>query len=171
MSKVIRICLDLNIWCASLLADFKSRNETACQILVKIIRQRKCSLGKVKLIISWGMINRLQKVLEQDLQVSSSIAKNYLNVICEYENYQPQLTLGGSGVIGIQDTEDSHVLETCLASQADILVTANFKDFINKDTKIIVEQRYAIYSNANHSLIIVHPFLMIEWLKSGQIPD
>ncbi|WP_017295083.1 PIN domain-containing protein [Geminocystis herdmanii] len=171
MSKVIRLCLDLNIWCASLLADFKGRNETACQILVETIRQRECSLGKVKLIVSWGMMNRLQKVLEQDLQVSSFTAKNYLNIICKYADYVPQLTLGGSGVIAMEDIEDSHVLETCLASQADILVTANFKDFINKDTKIIIEQRYAIYTSANHRLIIVHPFLMVEWLKSGQIPN
>jgi hypothetical protein len=40
MSKVIRLCLDLNIWCASLLADFKGRENTACQTLVNLVRQR-----------------------------------------------------------------------------------------------------------------------------------
>lgn len=170
MSKFIRICLDLNIWCASLLADFKGKEDTSCQILVKIIRQRYCNLGEVKLIISWGMINRLRKVLEQDLKVSPSTTENYLNAISEYANSSPQLTLGGIGVIPLNDTEDRHVLETCLAGKADILVTNNFKDFITKDTQIILENTHAIYNIPNHSLQIVNSSSMVKWIKTGNIP-
>jgi predicted nucleic acid-binding protein len=170
MSKIIRLCLDLNIWCAALLADFKGKQETSCQILVQTVRRRNSKLGEIQLIISLGMINRLQKVLEQDLKVSSPTAINYLNTICEYANNQPQLTLGGTGIIPLQDTEDRHVLETCLAGKVDILVTANFKDFLTKDTKVIIEQRHAIYIAPSHNILIVHPFLMVNWLKSGYIP-
>lgn len=82
-----------------------------------------------------------------------------------------QLTLGGTGVIGLRDTEDAHVLETAIAGKADFLVTANFKDFIiNRDTKIEIPDRHAIYYSSAHSLQIVHPYLMVEWLRIGDLP-
>jgi predicted nucleic acid-binding protein len=70
MNKRIKICLDLNIWCAALLAERKNRKNTACQTLVKIIRNGECSQGKTELVISWGMLNRLEKVLIKDLKIS-----------------------------------------------------------------------------------------------------
>ena len=62
MSKVLRWCLDLNIWCAAFLADIKGSQNSSCQTLVKIIREGNCDLGTVELVISWGMLNRLQSV-------------------------------------------------------------------------------------------------------------
>ncbi|HEY9703398.1 MAG TPA: hypothetical protein V6C58_13180, partial [Allocoleopsis sp.] len=56
-----------------LLATFKGRKDTSCQIIVNLVKTRKCYLGKVQLIISWGMLNRLKKVLEEDLKVSSAL--------------------------------------------------------------------------------------------------
>jgi predicted nucleic acid-binding protein len=173
MSKSLRICLDLNIWCAALIADAKGRQETACQILVRIVRQGKCSLGAVNLVISWGMLNRLQQVLQTNpkLSVLRDDVVTYTNLISTYAKLSPQLTLGGTGVLPLRDEEDRHVLETSLAGKADILVTANFADFLVKDVQIIQNNQHAIYFSPEHKFHIVHPFLMIKWLNQGYIPN
>lgn len=170
MSKVLRLCLDLNIWCAALLADFKGRQNTSCQSLVKIVQQGNCALGEVQLVISWGMLNRLEKVLKKNLQIENAAADLYLDAIRGYAQLSPQLTLGGTGIIPLQDTEDAHVLETALAGRANVLVTANFQDFISKDTQISIPQRYGIHVAPSHVFHIVHPYLVMDWLKTGQIP-
>ncbi|MEB3336102.1 MAG: PIN domain-containing protein [Leptolyngbyaceae bacterium] len=175
MTEVLRLCLDLNIWCAALLADFKGRQNTASQILVAIVRQGDCAIAPVQLIISWGMLNRLQKVLEQDLEVSRPTASLYIQTIVAYaqtgaSSMQPQLTLGGTGVIPVRDAEDGHVLETAIAGRADVLVTANFKDFVTQETRIILPQRHAVYLSPQHSFHIVHPYLMMDWLREEQLP-
>jgi len=82
----------------------------------------------------------------------------------------PQLTLGGTGVIALQDTEDAHVLETAQAGQADVLVTANFSDFIANDTQIILPDRHALHTTPAHQVQIVHPYLMMDWLRLEEIP-
>ncbi|WP_254172879.1 PIN domain-containing protein [Planktothrix pseudagardhii] len=74
MSDLLRLCLDLNIWCAALLADRKGKQDTACQSLVKIVREGTCTLGSVQLIISWGMLNRLSSVLVEKLKIPDAIA-------------------------------------------------------------------------------------------------
>lgn len=169
MTKVVRLCLDLNIWCAALLADLKGRQNTSCQSLVKIVRQGNCTLGKVQLVISWGMLNRLEKVLKKDWQIENTAANLYIDAIRGYASLSPQLTLGGTGIIPLRDLEDAHVLETALAGRADILITANFSDFISKDTQISIPQRHGIHTTSSHILQIVHPYLMMTWLKNGQI--
>lgn len=171
MSKKLRLCLDLNIWCAALLSEKKGRSNTSSQKLVEIVSEGKSSLGEVQLVISWGMLNRLRKVLEQDLAVSSLTTMTYLTAIQGFASMGVSLTLGGTGVIPLQDTEDAHVLETALAGRADILVTANFKDFVGNDTRLIIPQRHAIYFAPNHHFHIVHPYLMMDWLKLGEIPE
>lgn len=168
---MLRLCLDLNIWCASLLADFKGKQGTSCQCLVEIVRQGYCQLGDVQLIVSWGMLNRLRLVLEKDLQVSQTAADLYVDTIRGYAQLGPQLTLGGTGVIPLRDTEDAHVLETTVAGRATVLVTANFRDFVSNDTYIIVPQRHAIHVSPAHRFPIVHPYLMMDWLRAGQIPE
>jgi hypothetical protein len=52
--NLIRLCLDLNIWCASLLSDRKGKQNSSSQSLVTIIREGYCEIGLVQLIISWG---------------------------------------------------------------------------------------------------------------------
>jgi hypothetical protein len=81
MNRKLRLCLDLNIWCAALLSEKKGRSGTSSQRLVAIVREGKSSLGEVQLIISWGMLNRLRKVLEKDLSVSSLATMMYINAI------------------------------------------------------------------------------------------
>ncbi len=175
MAENLRLCLDLNIWCAALLADFKGRQDTSCQYLVRIVREGTCDLGTVQLIISWGMLNRLRLVLEKNLGITPTVADLYIDAIRGYASLEavgvfPQLTLGGTGIIALRDQEDAHVLETALAGRANLLVTANFRDFRAKDTRILIPERHGIYVAPSHRFEIVHPYLMMEWLKSGQIP-
>lgn len=175
MAEVVRLCLDLNIWCANLISSRRGRQSTASQRLVEIVRQGTCEIGPVQLVISWGMLNRLRQVLKKDLQVSDSAADLYIDAIRGYAQLGPagagpQLTLGGTGIIALQDAEDAHVLETALAGQADVLVTANFADFISKDTQIIVPGRHAIHTAPDHLSQIVHPYLIMDWLRQGHLP-
>lgn len=169
---MLRLCLDLNIWCAALLAERKRRQNTACQTLVSIARERECSWGAVELVISWGMLNRLEKVLVKDLQVSPLKAQMYLRSIESYTLESPQLTLGGTGVVPLYDLEDAHVLETVIAGKAQVLVTANFRDFIDKNVQVVQKNRHGIYRSANFQCHIVHPYLMMRWLdKLLSCPD
>lgn len=175
MTESLRLCLELNIWCAALIADLKGRQDTSCQYLVRIVREGTCELGPVQLIISWGMLNRLRLVLERDLAVTPSVADLYIEAIRGYAQLgavgiSPQLTLGGTGIIALQDREDAHVLETALAGRANLLVTANFKDFRSNDTQILIPERHGIYIAPHYRFHIVHPYLMMDWLKLGQIP-
>lgn len=169
MNNVLRLCLDLNIWCAALLADAKGREDTSSQRLVHIVRFGFCSLGKVELVISWGMIQRLEKVLRKDLKVDTRVVNLYLESIVGFAQLAPQLTLGGTGILPMQDIEDAHVLETAVAGRANILVTANFKDFLANDTRIIIPERHYLYVSPVHQVHIVHPYLMMNWLNNGSI--
>lgn len=176
MNDVLRLCLDLNIWCAALLADLKGRQNTSSQCLVEIVRQGVCPLGSVQLVVSWGMLNRLRLVLEKNLKVSRSAADLYIDTIRGYAELNPastgpQLTLGGTGVLALSDIEDAHVLATALAGRATVLVTANFKDFISNDTHVITLGRHAIHTAPTHLLHIAHPYYMMDWLRAGQIPE
>jgi predicted nucleic acid-binding protein len=177
MAAALRVCLDLNIWCAALLADRKGRQNTASQSLVAMVRQGFCLSSPVQLVISWGMLNRLLKVLVQDLKVSTQTAELYISTTAAYARLgamgaSPQLTLGGMGVIPLRDTEDAYVMETAIAGKANTLITANFKDFISKDTQVVIPGKHAVYRGPDdHAFQIVHPYLMMDWLKSGQIPS
>lgn len=168
---MLRLCLDLNIWVAALLADRKGRSNTGSQYLVEIVKSRSCSFGKVDLIISLGMLDELKSVIVGPLDLSLEVANAYISTIEEYAKLGTQLTLGGTGVLPMKDTEDAHVLETAIAGRADFIVTANFKDFIiDRDTKIEIPDRLAIYYSSAHNLQVIHPYLMVDLLKRGTLP-
>lgn len=170
MCKPLKLCLDLNIWCAALLADIKGNRNSACQSIVNFVRYGHCYSRKVELIISWGMLNRLEQVLLR-LTPLAEDASFYVNVISGYAQLSnPQLILGGTGVLAIDDLEDQQVLETAVAGKADLLITANFQDFLNKDVKTIIPNKYAIYDFPDHHIHIVHPYLAVNWLNKDTIP-
>ncbi|MUG95989.1 PIN domain-containing protein [Scytonema sp. UIC 10036] len=177
MTPVLRLCLDLNIWCAALLADKKGRQNTASQCLVEIARQGNCVLSPVQLVISWGMLNRLHLVLERSFHIPQLVADGYIDTIRKYaelgpSGVGPHLTLGGTGLVTLRDGEDAHVLEAAIAGRAKVLVTGNFKDFIsNNDTQIVEMGRHAIHTTATHTLHIAHPEKMMNWLRIREIPD
>uniref|UniRef100_B8HZ90 PIN domain-containing protein n=1 Tax=Cyanothece sp. (strain PCC 7425 / ATCC 29141) TaxID=395961 RepID=B8HZ90_CYAP4 len=175
MNASLRFCLDLNIWCAALLAERKGRQGTAAQTLVQMVRLGTCPLGPVQLVISWGMLNRLRLVLERDLGVIPETADLLIETIGGYAHLgpagiSPQLILGGTGVLALRDQEDAHVLEVAIAGRANLLITANFKDFLSKDTDVVVPEQHAIHNAPGHRFHIVHPYLTLDWLRSGTIP-
>jgi hypothetical protein len=74
---MLRLCLDLNVWVAALLADRKGRSNTGSQYLVEIIRSGYCSFGTVNLVISFGMIDELNSVIVEHLGLSTETAVAY----------------------------------------------------------------------------------------------
>ena len=60
---MLRLCIDLNIWVAALLADRKGRSNTAAQYLVELVRSGVSPVGEVSLIISLGMLDELRSVI------------------------------------------------------------------------------------------------------------
>ena len=52
----------------------------------------------------------------------------------------PLLTLGGTGLLSLKDTEDAGVLDTAIAESTNSLATANFKDFMTH-AEVLVPDR------------------------------
>jgi hypothetical protein len=110
---MLRLCLDLNIWVAALLADRKGRSNTGSQYLVEIVRSGSSPVGVVNLIISLGMLDELKSVIVEHLGLNIETADAYVLATCqgsacaieEYAKLGAQLTLGGTGVIGLRDTD------------------------------------------------------------------
>jgi predicted nucleic acid-binding protein len=66
----------------------------------------------------------------------------------------------------MKGTEDAPVVETTIAGKADFIVTADFKDFIiDRDAKIEIPDRHAVYYSSAHSLQVIHPYLMVDLLN------
>jgi hypothetical protein len=144
------------------------------QSLVAAVRRGDSVLGPIQLVISWGMLNRLRKVWEDDWGVPRAEADPLLAAIAGYATLGPDakppyLTLGGTGLIALRDTEDAHVLEVAVAGRADILVTSNFKDFLNYRKDVREENRIAIYRAPLHRVIIAHTYTAAQWLREGRI--
>jgi hypothetical protein len=128
----------------------------------------------MQLVISWGMLNRLRKVWEDDWGVPRVDADPLLVAVAGYaafgpESEPPHLMLGGTGLIALRDTEDAHVLDVAVAGRADLLVTSNFKDFLHYKQDVREEGRIAIYQAPQHRVVIAHTYTAAEWLRKGRI--
>jgi predicted nucleic acid-binding protein len=166
----LRVCLDLNVLVANLLARAKGRQGTACQALVAAVRRGRCAAGPVQLVISWGMLDRLEDVLRHQLGIARGTAQRYRASLAALavagpSGLPPSLTLGGTGVVPLHDVEDRHVLETALAGRADWLVTANLADFIAPGDDVVIEDRLVVRRAPPRELQLVHPFLAAAWLR------
>jgi predicted nucleic acid-binding protein len=168
---MLRLCLDLNIWVAALLADRKGRNNTAAQYLVEVVRCGYAPVGTASLVISFGMLDELRSVLIEHFKLGIETANDYVSLVERYAAIGAQITLGGTGIVGLKDIEDAHILETAIAGRADFLVTSNFKDFIvDRDTSIVIPGIHAIHYNPAHTVQIVHPFQIAAWLRTSSLP-
>jgi predicted nucleic acid-binding protein len=171
---VLRLCLDLNVWVADLLAARKGRSRTVAQSLVDVVRDGRCALGSVQLVISWGMLDRLHLVLTREFAVERGLADTLVNAIATLarrgpSGTSPYVLLGGTGVLPLRDPEDRGVLETALAGQARVLVTHNFSDFLSKDTEILAPGRVAVARHGGREVIVVVPPVMLQWVRQGAI--
>lgn len=162
---MLKVGLDLNVWCAAFIARRLGRDDTAAIALTEAVRSGQSSRGPVALVISWGMLERLRIVLIRDLDFAETEAWRLTELIASYAKDGPTLTLGGVGVIPIHDMEDRHVLETAWAGQADLLVTANLTDFLEQPDQVASGHRAFDLHRGGKSLILAHPFEAIGWLR------
>lgn len=166
----MRVCADLNIWCAAILADGHGRRGTASQTIVDGLRAGRSERGEMALVISWGMLQRLGRVLERDLDFPRTAAATLIDAIAGYARLGPSLSLGGIGVIPIHDPEDRHVLETAWAGGADFLVTADVGGFAHKEARVMLEGRILRLERAGRALVVAHPFNFAAWLRGDSQP-
>jgi hypothetical protein len=174
--QTLNLCLDLNVWCAKFLADERRLSETANQALARIARDGHCGDIPVQLIVSWGMLMRLRKVLAADWGVPRPRADAAVEAIAQYarlgaKGTGPHLTLGGTGLLPLRDIEDAHVLDTALAGRAHLLVTANFDDFVTRKSLIVEPGRVGIAGTAAGEIVVAHAYRAIAWLRQGIFPD
>jgi hypothetical protein len=169
----LRLCLHLNVWCARFFGRTRGRKDTATYLLVEAVRNGTSSLGAVQLVISWVMVNRLRAVLERDMRASPGDIDDYLAEIIDYAQLGaatgPSLTLGGVGLLPLSDEEDAHVADTAIAGETDILVTANFRDFMPRHVDVLTPDRLARITHPKGELLIAHPYTMRDWLLAGRI--
>lgn len=171
----LRMCLDLNLWVARLLAQQAGRTNTAPQVLIDVVRRGDSSLGPVQLIISWGMLNRLTKVLVQDLGAEARAVDLLIQTIVAYAQRGPSRTapfllLGGTGVIPARDEEDGHVLEAAIAGRTDLLVTRNFRDFRIRDAQVVVPDEVVLLPRTEGgAMVVATPRWAMQWLHAGAI--
>jgi len=166
---VLRVCLDLNVWFGAFLSERLGRTDTAAQFLVDSIRSGDSARGPVALVISWGMLNRLRDVLARH-GVEADLADRLVQIIATYGREGPSLTLGGVGVLAIDDTEDRHVLETAIAANADLLATHNLDDFVGSDVEVLVPGRFLAAAHGGRKVLIAHTFDAAAWLRGVALP-
>ena len=99
--------------------------------------ERALPAWPVQLIVSWGMLDRLRKVFLHDWRIDQATTDRLIEAIGLYARLGPDangpsLTLGGAGMLPLPDAEDAHVLDTAIAGDADIVATANIRDFLTR---------------------------------------
>lgn len=128
----------------------------------------------MQLVISWPMLDRLGAVLEREFAVQPDVVHDLTLAIARIaeagpDMHAPYVLLGGTGVLPLRDIEDRHVLETSFAGKVDVLVTANFDDFLLVRTDVIELGELALVRKDGHEVIIAHPRVMRRWLDAGAI--
>ncbi|WP_164929176.1 PIN domain-containing protein [Gloeobacter violaceus] len=169
---VWRVLLDLNVFVAYVLGLSKGRTDTAAQFLVQCVRDGSCALGPLQLVVSWGMLNRLEVVLMR-LGYDPVASKGFAEAVAELARLGPfqefpSVTLGGMGVVALKDEEDAHVLGTAVAGRARILITANFKDF-DAELLRLVPGLVGEIKRPDHDLLVAHPKIAARWFREGNI--
>lgn len=170
----LRVCLDLNVWVANLLAGRLGRTGTATQTCVAAVQRGATSFGDAQLVISWGMLTRLRAVLEDKLALPSEVVGPYLAAIAASARVgapgAPLVVLGGTGAMPIRDAEDAHVVAVAVAGYADVIVTANFADFVPYQAVVVQPDRVAVLAHAAGRLVVAHPAAFAEWVRGGALP-
>jgi hypothetical protein len=168
---LLRICLDLNVWCGAFISARLGRTDTAAFILTNAARSGASERGPLALVISWGMLARLRGVVVDQLGFSLADAGRLTELIAAYAREGPSLTLGGVGVLPIHDAEDRHVLETAWAGAADLLVTHNLSDFVVPEAEALVPDRIYGLRRGSAKLVVCHTYNAAAWLQGEDWPD
>lgn len=172
--EIFRLCLDLNVWVAASLATVGGRTGTASLALVDAVRGGRCGLGPTQLVVSWGMLTRLDTVLTRSIGMRRNAVEAVIASIVAVTELGPAGTaplavLGGTGVLPLRDEEDLHVLDAAVAGRAHVVATYNFDDFVSYRTRLVVPGRVAIHRAAGHDVLIAHPAVAAGWVRTGEI--
>ena len=177
-ARLIRLCLDLNVWVADFLADRRNRRTGSSAWLVDAVRLGASAAGPVQIVVSVGMLERLQIVLIREFRLDPDFATA---LTARIENLaaagpagdHPYLLLGGTGVLPLRDEEDRHVLDVAVGGQADLLATADLADFTGAQFKPLRDWTGAVVYQrpTGQHLLIAHPDLATNWLRTGNIPS
>ena len=132
----------------------KKLRGTASQFIVDAVLDGRSGVGPIQLIVSHAMLSRLMDVLVRK-GASLDSAAQFISLIDNISRLGPSslfphLVLGG-GVIPTRDArapihdpydpaalppaydpEDGRVIDAAIAGRADALVTANFRDFADR---------------------------------------
>ncbi len=172
---LIRICLDLNVWIADFLSTRRERRSGSSAWLADAVRSGMSPAGPVQLVVSLGMLDRLASVLTREFAVPPILADALVRAISNIAEFgpagdYPHVVVGGS-VYPIRDVEDRHVLEVAVAGHADVLATANLRDFDMDDIeKVGSGSRVRIYvPPGRNALVIAHPDHVCAWLRAGVV--
>lgn len=183
----LRICLDVNIWVAHLLAIQNGRQRTSASALAQIMRDRECEAGPVQLVISWEMLATLEHVLHRlrfDPQITAEFITGLIGVMkTGPEQFDPHLLPEGGKTLPMNDMEDAGVLASLITARADLLITNNLADFAIKGCKRIDTQKidlpgqpprqlFALVYERNDGvrIVIAHPIDALDWLRKGLRP-
>jgi predicted nucleic acid-binding protein len=166
----LRLCLDLNIFVADILAEAAGRRDTAAQALVRVAAKGRWAGCLVHLVISVGMLDRLEAVLVRRLDLPPGLAATRREIIAGFARHGPTLTLGGTGLVPLRDVEDAHVLETALSGAADWLVTANLRDYASParartSLRPLDEGLVVVDAPDRRRLFVVEPRIAAGWLR------
>lgn len=183
-SKPLRLCIDVNVWVAHVLALRNGWTGTAAQAIVGMVRDMRAGGRSMQLVVSVEMIATLEGVLER-LGVSGASAREFCAAVAGLmkagpEGLDPYLLLAGRDQLGMHDREDAGVLATALAAKADFLITDNLRDFVTNDGGTFATQ--AVWSNgrlrqlfailherADGVLVAVaHPVDFLAWVRDGR---
>lgn len=185
--RPIRICLDVNVWVAHLLALSNRRQGTVASTLVNIVGAMSCPAGAVQLVMGWRTLATLEAVLER-LGFPPSEVSDFGNALVALmkvgpEGFDPHLIAEGGGHLPLRDEEDAGVLASAIAARTDLLVTDNLKDFVFEDGDVVEtrtvasrgkpdRQLFAVIYERNDgvSLVVAHPIDVLEWLRRGTVP-
>jgi hypothetical protein len=189
--RVIRICVDLNVWARYLLGVRRGGiRPSAAHAIVEAVQTGRSNAGPVQLVISHTMLSRLEDVLVR-LQFLPADASAFCSLIGAFgrrgpHGVAPHIVPGGgtspsaearmpiydpynpSAVPPRADDEDGRVLDTAVAGWASILATYNFGDFQTPNTDVLERVQLQIYRAAHHSVMIAHAHRVADFLRTGQ---
>lgn len=191
--EAFRLCVDLNVWVNNYLAIANDLRGTVSQFIVDAVQDGRSGVGPIQLVVSHAMLSRLFDVLTRK-GASLDSATQFISLIESISSLgpsgdYPHLVLGGgviptgdarapnyephdsTGIPPRYDREDGRVIDTAIAGRAHALVTANFRDFIERHDTVITPQRVHIRHTARHDLFIVQPPEMAAWLRTGEPPS
>lgn len=183
----IRVCLDVNVWIAHLLAIQNNRVGGSASGLVRIVRDMTCAAGPVQLAMSWQLLATLEGVLSRLKFDPQSISANTAALVGIMKagplRFDPYLLPEGGRSIPMKDMEDPGVMASAIAARVDLLITDNLDDFAIKDAERVATQSirrrgdlrrqlYALIFERSDgvSLVIAHPIDAIGWLGEGMRP-